>query len=176
MFGRSNRGFTHSRALRLRLGFVLCAAACQPAWATTEAEAVDELIAVLGESLPCQNYGVAWLANPPTRIEYRCATSSEEAAALGETAPPDRVWYIIDMVAARDRYFSVYRPRGTPTPLAVLAQLLSNMAALEHSTSREYPASPVMVYSRSVEALPSSVADIRLHRVPAAPPVMIFAR
>ena len=55
---------------------------------------------------------------------------------------------MIDMAAARDRYMSVYRVRGTPTPAVVLAQFLSSVAALEQSGPPDIPGSPLMVYSK----------------------------
>ena len=94
---------------------------------------MDELLAVLGATLPCANYAVAWLGDPPGRIKYRCAWSAANAEALGENAWGDRVLYIVDIVASRERYMSAYRSRGTPTPAVVLAQFLSSVAALARS-------------------------------------------
>ena len=90
-----------------------CAAisgAALPVYARTEAEAADELIAVLGVTLPCPQFAAAWL-EPPTTIEYRCTPSIEGAIRLRESLPRERVGYIIDMQVARDRYASAYRFR-----------------------------------------------------------------
>ena len=162
--------------MALHLAFAACVGVCSPAWATTEAEAVDELIAVLGATLPCPKYGVAWLADPPRQVEHRCAASAAEALTVSETVPRDRVWYLVDMDAARDRYMSVYRLRGTPTPAVVLAQFLSSVATLGQSSPPDRPASPLMVYSKSVGAPAPSSAPVTPERPLTTPTTMIFAR
>jgi hypothetical protein len=122
--------------------------------ARTEAEAVDELFAVLGATLPCTRYAVAWLAEPPSTIEHRCAASIQTAALLREDVPAERVSYTVDMRAARERYASVYRFRGTTTPAAVLAQFLTGVVALADSTSAlGRHSSPLIVYSKSTVPL-----------------------
>jgi hypothetical protein len=135
------------------LVWVMCVVgigACCPAHATTEAEAVDELIAELGAILPCQRYAVAWLALPPSGIEHRCAGSLEEATLLRQGMPGDRVYYTIDMETALDRYASVYRLRGTPPPAVVLAQFVENVATLAGSEEKlGSNFSPLMVYSKT---------------------------
>ena len=93
---------TDLRAAVLSLALAASVGAWSPAEATSEAEAVDELIAVLGATLPCTRYAVAWLADSPSRIEHRCAISIDKAI-LGEETPAERVYYTIDMRAARDR-------------------------------------------------------------------------
>jgi hypothetical protein len=118
------------------------------AYATTEAEAVDELMAVLGASLPCTRYAVAWLEALPTRIEHRCDVSIEKATFLGGDAPAGRVYYTIDMQVARNRYTSVYRFGGTPNSAVVLAQFLASFTAIagpEDRTRQHF--SPLIVYS-----------------------------
>jgi hypothetical protein len=133
-------------------------AACLSARATTEAQAVDELIAVLGETLPCTRYAVAWLADPASKIEHLCIGSLERATLLGQEMPRDRVYYTIDMESARDRYASVYRVGGTPTPAVVLAQFLATLATIAGSQDKVgHHFSPLMVYSRSsVSAIPAA--------------------
>ena len=130
--------------------------AWSPAEATTEAEAVDELIAVLGATLPCTRYAVAWLADSPSRIEHRCVVSIDKAMVIGE--PAERVYYTIDMRAARQRYTSTYRFSGTPTPAVVLAQFLASFVTIvgsEDTANRHF--SPLIVYSRnSAPLLPSA--------------------
>ena len=149
---------TDLRAAVLCLALAASVGAWSPAEATTEAEAVDELIAVLGATLPCTRYAVAWLADSPSRIEHRCAVSIDKAMVLGEGTPAERVYYTIDMRAARDRYTSTYRFSGTPTPAVVLAQFLASfvtIAATEDRTGKHF--SPLIVYSRnSAPLLPSA--------------------
>ena len=148
---------TDLRAAVLCLALAASVGAWSPAEATTEAEAVDELIAVLGATLPCARYAVAWLADSPSRIEHRCAISIDKAI-LGEETPAQRVYYTIDMRAARDRYTSTYRFSGTPTPAVVLAQFLASfvtIAATEDRAGQHF--SPLIVYSRnSAPLLPSA--------------------
>jgi hypothetical protein len=134
--------------------------AWSPAQARTEAEAVDELFAVLGATLPCTAYAVAWLAEPPSRIEHRCAASSGAATLLREEVPPGRVYYTVDMRTARERYASVYRFRGTAAPAVVLAQFLTGVVTLSDSAGAlRRHSSPLIVYSRSTVPLtpPSSL-------------------
>jgi hypothetical protein len=130
------------------------------AQARTEAQAADELIAVLGATLPCTRYAVAWLADSPSRIDYHCVVSTEKGMLLREEAPAERVHYAIDMRAARNRYASAYRFRGTPTPAVVLAQFLEGLAmrATSEGTLGRH-SSPMIVYSRNT-ALPSSPTSL----------------
>ena len=117
--------------------------------ATTEAEAADELIAVLGVTLPCPHFAAAWL-EPPTTIEYRCTPSLEGAIQLREALPRERVGYIIDMQIARDRFASAYSFRGKPASTVALAQFLTGETLSEqpsHKPGRHV--SPLIVYSRS---------------------------
>jgi len=147
----SPRRSTDFRSAVLVLGIVACVGAAQ---ARTEAEAVDELFAVLGATLPCARYAVAWLAEPPSRIEHRCAATVESAALLRQEVPTGRVSYTVDMRVARERYASVYRLRGTATPSAVLAQFLSGVVALTDPASASgRRLSPLVVYSRSTVQL-----------------------
>jgi hypothetical protein len=127
--------------------------AALPVYARTEAEAADELIAVLGVTLPCPHYAAAWL-EPTTTIEYRCTPSIEGAARLRESLPRERVGYIIDMQVARDRFASVYGFRGTPTPTIALAQFLAGLSFPEQSRAKlGRPASPLIIYSRATAPL-----------------------
>jgi hypothetical protein len=127
--------------------------AALPVYARTEAEAADELIAVLGVTLPCPHYAAAWL-EPTTTIEYRCTPSIEGAMRLRASLPRERVGYIIDMQVARDRYASAYGFRGTPTPAAALAQFLAGVTVPEQSRAKSgRPASPLIVYSRATASL-----------------------
>ena len=148
---------TDLRAAVLSLALAASVGAWSPAEATSEAEAVDELIAVLGATLPCTRYAVAWLADSPSRIEHRCVISIDKAI-LGEETPAERVYYTIDMRAARDRYTSTYRFGGTPTPAVVLAQFLASFVTIvgpEDRTGQHF--SPLIVYSRnSAPLLPSA--------------------
>ena len=176
MSGKSANRPNFFQAVALPLAFALYMAGYPSARAITEAEAVDELIAVLGNSLPCPRYSLAWLGDPPTRIEHRCAASTAEALTLGETALLNGVRYLIDIVAARARYMSVYRSRGTPTPAVVLAQFLSSLTALEQSTPPEYPVSPLMVYSKGIVGPASPTAAFTQERPWGVPTIMIFAR
>jgi hypothetical protein len=130
-----------------------------PARGTTEAEAVEELVAVLGVTLPCPRYAVAWLAVPPNRIEHRCAASPEKVALVRQEVPKDRVSFAIDMQLARTRYAAVYRLRGTPTPAVVLAQFLAGVAALASTEVKIGPhGSPLIIYSESSAPLPQPVS------------------
>lgn len=141
---------TDLRAAVLCLALAASVGAWSPAQATTEAEAVDELIAVLGATLPCTRYAVAWLETLPSRIEHRCPVSIEKAMFLGEDAPADRVYYTIDMQVARNRYTSAYRFGGTPTPAVVLAQFLASFVRIadpEYRAGKHF--SPLIVYSRN---------------------------
>ena len=115
----------------------------------TEAEAADELIAVLGVSLPCPYIAVAWL-EPPTTIEYRCTSSVELAFRLREALPRERIGYIIDMQVARDRYASAYRFRRTPTAPGGAGAIRGRQAVPELPKGKlRGPASPLIVYSRA---------------------------
>jgi hypothetical protein len=135
------------------VAFAASLAACPTASAKTEAEAADELIAVLGVTLPCPHFATAWL-EPPTTIEYRCTPSIEGAARLTESLPRERVGYIIDMQVARDRFASVYGFRGTPTPTIALAQFLAGVTVPEQSRAKSgRPASPLIIYSRATAPL-----------------------
>lgn len=148
---------TDLRAAVLSLALAASVGAWSPAEATSEAEAVDELIAVLGATLPCTRYAVAWLADSPSRIEHRCAFSIDKAI-LGEEMPAERVYYTLDMRAARDRYNSTYRFGGTPTPAVVLAQFLASFVTIagpEDRTGQHF--SPLIVYSKNrAPLLPSA--------------------
>ena len=144
---------TDLRAAVLSLALAASVGAWSPAEATSEAEAVDELIAVLGATLPCTRYAVAWLADSPSRIEHRCAISIDKAI-LGEETPAERVYYTIDMRAARDRYNSTYRFGGTPTPAIVLAQFLASFVTIAGPEDRAGKhLSPLIVYSRNITPL-----------------------
>lgn len=154
----SRRRSTDLRGAVFVLALVTTMGAWYPAQARTEADAVDELFAVLGATLPCTRYAVAWLAEPPNRIEHRCAPSIETAALLREEVPAGRVSYTVDMRTARERYAAVYRFRGTATPAAVLAQFLTGVVMLTDSASAlGRHSSPLIVYSRtSVPLTPPS--------------------
>jgi len=150
---------------------------CSLARATTEAEAADELIAVLGATLPCPRYAVAWLANPPSRIEHRCAASLEKATELREEVPSKRLYYAIDMRLARDRYAAVYRFRGTPTPAVVHAQFLANVVTLGGSdgkAGRHF--SPLIVYGRSTVPLAPPMSLVVSPQPLEARKAMVFPR
>ncbi len=150
---------TDLRAAVLCVALAASVGAWSPAEAMTEAEAVDELIAVLGATLPCTRYAVAWLADSPSRIEHRCAISIDKAMVLGEGTPAERVYYSIDMQVARNRYTSTYRFSGTPTPAVVLAQFLARfvtIAATEDRAGKHF--SPLIVYSRNSSPLLPSVS------------------
>ena len=77
---------------------------------------------------------------------------------LGEGTPTERVYYTIDMRAARQRYTSTYRFSGTPTPSVVLAQFLASFVTIadaEDGGGKHF--SPLIVYSRnSASPLPSA--------------------
>ncbi len=141
------------RALILLIACAASALACSPANARTEAEAADELIGVLGVTLPCPHFATAWL-EPTTTIEYRCTPSIEGAIRLRESLPRERVGYIIDMQVARDRYASAYGFRGTPTPAVALAQFLAGVTVSEQPRVKSgRHASPLIVYSRGRPSL-----------------------
>ena len=148
---------TDLRGAVLWLGLTASVGPWSPAEATSEAEAVDELIAVLGTTLPCTRYAVAWLADSLSRIEHRCAISIDEAMILGEETSAKTVYYAIDMKVARNRY-TAYRFGGTATPTVVLAQFLAGFVAIaapEDRTGQHF--SPLIVYSRnSAPLLPSA--------------------
>ena len=138
---------------------------------------MDELIAVLGATLSCKLYAVAWLADPPSTIEHRCAASIENTALLREEVPGERVYYTIDMQAAHDRYASVYRPRGSPTPPVVLAQFLAavvTLASSEGTFGRH--SSPLIVYSKSTVPLTPPASLVIGPRSPEAREAMVFLR
>ncbi|MBL8528747.1 MAG: hypothetical protein JNL68_13755 [Burkholderiales bacterium] len=144
------------RCIEIRALILLaaCAAAIgtttTPVYAKTEAEAADELIAVLGVTLPCPHFAAAWLETPPATIEYRCTPSLEGAIRLRESLPRERVGYIIDMQVARDRYASAYRFRRTPTAPVALAQYVAGNAVPELPKDKlRGPVSPLIVYSRA---------------------------
>jgi hypothetical protein len=133
-----------------------------PVHATTEAEAVDELIAVLGTTLPCSRYALAWLDDAAARIEYCCLASPAQTGLPTEQRQAQRVYYNVDMRVARSRFAQVYGLRGTPTPAAVLAQFLQRLAALPESGGSEGPhLSPLVVYSRSVTSLAASPVTVQ---------------
>lgn len=131
--------------------FAACASsvvACHAAHAKTEAEAADELIAVLGVTLPCPHYAAAWL-EPPTTIEYRCTPSIEGSIHLREAVPRERVGYVVDMRLARDRFASAYRFRRAATPAVALAQFLVGITVPEQPRAKSARhASPLIVYSK----------------------------
>jgi len=134
-----------------------------PVHARTEAEAADELIAVLGVTLPCPHYATAWL-EPPTTIEYRCTTSVENAISLRQSLPSERVGYIIDMQMARERFASVYGFRGRPASTVALAQFLAGVTFPEqprHKAGRRI--SPLIVYRRSGPSLGAHGATAAHH-------------
>ena len=143
------RGCIEIRALTFLAGCAAAIGATSPVHAMTEAEAADELIAVLGVTLPCPYFAVAWL-EPPTTIEYRCTTAVEGALRLREALPRERIGYVIDMQVARDRYASAYRFRGTPTTPVALAQYVAGSAVPEPPKDRlRGPAAPLIIYSRA---------------------------
>ena len=153
---------TDTCAAVLCLAFVAAITLAPRAGATTEAEAVDELIAVLGATLPCPRYAIAWLEDTAGRIEHRCLTSPVKAALPSDQLQGQRVYYSVDMRAARSRFAQVYGVRGTPTPAAVLAQFLQRLAALPESVGSEGPhLSPLVVYSRSVTSLAASPVTVQ---------------
>jgi hypothetical protein len=143
-------------AAALWLAFMVSMGAWSAAQARTEVQAADELIAVLGATLPCTRYAVAWLAESPSRIDYHCIVSIEKAMLLREEGQTERVHYAIDMRAARNRYASAYRFRGTPTPAVVLAQFLEGVAtrATSKGTLGRH-SSPLIVYSKNTVPPPS---------------------
>lgn len=152
---------TDLRGAVLWLGLAASVGPWSPAEATSEGEAVDELIAVLGTTLPCTRYAVAWLANSSTRIEHRCAISIDEAMILGEETSAKTVYYAIDMKVARNRYTAAYRFGGTATPAVVLAQFLASFVAIagpEDRTGQHF--SPLIVYSRNSEPLLPSASMV----------------
>jgi|SRR5581483_5870328 len=133
-----------------------------PVHATTEAEAVDELIAVLGTTLPCPRYALAWLEDGAGRIEYRCLTSPAQAGLPTEQLQAQRVYYNVDMRAARSRFAQVYGLRGTRGSAVVLAQFLQRLAALAESGGREgRQFSPLVVYSRSATSLAATPVAVQ---------------
>ena len=142
--------------MRALMFLAACAAiigAALPVYARTEAEAADELIAVLGVTLPCPYFAVAWL-EPPTTLEYRCTPSVEGAFRLREALPGDRIGYIIDMQIARDRYASTYRFRRTPTAPIALAQYVAGHAVPEVPRDRQRGrGSTLIVFSRETASL-----------------------
>jgi hypothetical protein len=141
------------RALILLIACAASALACSPANARTEAEAADELIAVLGVTLPCPHFATAWL-EPPTTLEYRCTPSIDGAFRLREALPRDRIGYIIDMQVARDRYASAYRFRGRTIPAVALAQLLTGIEVPDRPRDKtRLRASPLIIYSRATASL-----------------------
>lgn len=146
----------HCIDTRALISWAACAAsivACPSASAKTEAEAADELIAVLGVTLPCPQFAAAWL-EPPTTIEYRCTPSIEGAIRLRESLPRERVSYIIDMQLARNRYASAFRIRGIPTSTIALAQFLAGIDGLDGRKDRAgRHASPLIVYSKGTASL-----------------------
>lgn len=165
---------TDRQAVVLCLALAAGVGAWSPAEATSEAEAVDELIAVLGTTLPCTRYAVAWLADSPSRIEHRCAISIDKAI-LGEETPAERVYYTIDMRAARDRYTSKYRFGGTPTPAVVLAQFLMSFATIavpEDRAGQHF--SPLIVYSRNIAPLLPSASSVASPQVLEARKALAF--
>ena len=168
---------TDPRVAVLWLGLAASVGPWSPAEATSEAEAVDQLIAVLGATLPCTRYAVAWLADSSSRIEHRCAISIDEAMILGEETPAETVYYAIDMKVARNRYIAAYRFGGTPTPAVVLAQFLASYVAMADPAQRTGKHfSPLIVYSiNRAPLLPSAsmVASpqvVRLRKESAFPP------
>ena len=141
---------TDLRTAVLCLALAASIGAWSRAYATTEVEAADELMAVLGASLPCTRYAVAWLEALPTRIEHRCDVSIDKATFLGVDAPAGRVYYTIDMQVARNRYTSIYRFGGTPNSAVVLAQFLASLVTIGGPEERaEKHFSPLIVYSRN---------------------------
>ena len=146
------------RALILLAACAASMCACLSAYARTEAEAADELIAVLGVTLPCPHFATAWL-EPPTTLEYRCTPSIDGAFRLREALPRERIGYIIDMQMARDRFAAAYRLQGSPTPTVALAQFLAGVTVPEPPRFKSgRPASPLIVYIRSSPLLESAGA------------------
>lgn len=146
-----------------------CAASivvCPSASARTEAEAADELIAVLGVTLPCPYFAVAWL-ELPTTFEYRCTPTVNGAFRLREVLPRERVGFIIDMQVARDRFASAYGFRGTPTPAVALARFLAQVDVHEWKRDERAPlASPPIVYSRGPAPLNAPAEPSQRQRGP----------
>src|SRR5262245_41834242 len=174
-FGMSPRPPTDLRAVVFLLPLIFGIGASSVAQARTEAEAVDELFAVLGATLPCTRYAVAWLAEPPKRIEHRCADSVGAVALLREEVPGEGVYYTVDMRAARERYASAYRFRGTAAPAPVLAQFLTGVVALTDSTGASgRHSSPLVVYSRRSVPLTPPSALVTGSRRSEAPEAMVF--
>jgi hypothetical protein len=142
--------------MRALMFLAACAASivlCPSASARTEAEAADELIAVLGVTLPCPHFATAWL-EPPTTLEYRCTPSIDGAIRLREALPREQIGYIIDMQVARDRYASAYRVRGRTIPAVALAQLLAGIDVPDRPRDKtRLRASPLIIYSRATASL-----------------------
>lgn len=140
---------TETRIAVLCLAFVIAIALSPRAGATTEEEAVDELLAVLGVTLPCQQYAIAWLDDTAGRIEHRCLTAPLNSGLSADQLQNQRVYYSLDMRAVRNRFTKVYRSRGTPTRSVVLAQFLHSLALLADSGgSHERHFAPLVVYSK----------------------------
>jgi len=149
MFGASMDRLTETRISVLCLTFVVAIALSPRAGATTEDEAVDELIAVLGVTLPCQQYAIAWLDDTEGRIEHRCLTAPVNTSFSTDQLESQRVYYSVDMRVARNRFAKVYRSHGTRTPSLVLAQFLHSLVVLTDSAgSHERHFAPMVVYSR----------------------------
>ena len=152
--------------MRALMFLAACAASifvCPSASARTEAEAADELIAVLGVTLPCPHFAAAWL-EPPTTIEYRCTPSLEGAIRLRKSLPRERVGYIIDMQMARDRFAAAYRFRSTPTPAIALAQFLAGVTGVDGLRGKAgRHASPLIVYRRMGAPIAAHGATTALH-------------
>jgi hypothetical protein len=133
-----------------------------PVHATTETEAVDELIAVLGTTFPCSRYALAWFDDAADRMEYRCLASPAQAGLPTEQLQAQRVYYNVDMRTARSRFAQVYGLLGTPTPATVLAQFLQRLAALGESGGSEgRHLSPLVVYSRSATSLAATPVTVK---------------
>jgi hypothetical protein len=145
-----------------------------PVHATTEAEAVDELIAVLGTTLPCSRYALAWLEDGAGRIEYRCLNSPAQAGLPTEQLQVQRVYYSVDMRVARSRFAQVYGLRGTRASAVVLAQFLQRLAALAESAGSEgRHFSPLVVYSRNATSL--AATPVRVQQRPNTQKTMVFS-
>jgi len=145
----SARRCTEIRALMFLAACAVALGAALPVYARTEAEAADELIAVLGVTLPCPHFAAAWL-EPPTTIEHRCTPSIDGAFRLREALPREQIGYIIDMQVARDRYASAYRVRGRTIPAVALAQLLAGIEVPDRPRDKtRHRASPLIIYSRA---------------------------
>jgi hypothetical protein len=165
---------TETRIAILCLAFLVAIALSPRAGATTEEEAVDELIAVLGVTLPCQQYAIAWLDDTAGRIEHRCSTAPVNADFPTDQLDSQRVYYSLDIRAARNRFAKVYRSRGTPTPSLVLAQFLQSLAVLADSGgSQERHFAPLVVYSR--KATPPTATPLAVRQRPVAQDAMVFS-